>query len=161
MSRQTTIFFATDIHGSERCFLKFINAEKFFQAGVLILGGDITGKAVVAIVRQANGSNYRAAFLGETAALESEDAVADFERQVRQAGAYPLRTTPEEVAAMEADRALVDRLFSRLMVESVQRWCAIPEGRLRGSGARCFIDARNHDEMGIVEVLKQGTYGEV
>jgi hypothetical protein len=66
MSRQTTIFFATDIHGSERCFLKFINAAKFFQAGVLILGGDITGKAMVPIVRQANGSSYRATFLEET-----------------------------------------------------------------------------------------------
>ena len=161
MSRQTTIFFATDIHGSERCFLKFINAAKFFQAGVLILGGDITGKAMVPIVRQANRSSYRAAFLGETAALESEDAVVDFERQVRRAGAYPLRTTPEEVAAMEADRALVDRLFSRLMVESVQRWCAIAEERLRGSGVRCFIDAGNDDEPGIVEVLKQCSYVEM
>ena len=161
MSRQTTIFFATDIHGSERCFLKFINAAKFFQAGVLILGGDVTGKAMVPIVRQANRSSYRATFLGETAALESEDAVADFERQVRQAGAYPLRTTPEEVAAMEADRALVDRLFSRLMVESVQRWCAIAEERLRGSGVRCFIDAGNDDELEIVEVLKQCSYVEM
>ncbi len=161
MSRQTTIFFATDIHGSERCFLKFINAAKFFQAGVLILGGDVTGKAMVPIVRQANRSSYRATFLGETATLESEDAVADFERQVRQAGAYPLRTTPEEVAAMEADRALVDRLFSRLMVESVQRWCAIAEERLRGSGVQCFIDAGNDDEPGIVEVLKQCSYVEM
>jgi uncharacterized protein len=161
VSRQTTIFFATDIHGSERCFLKFINAAKFFQAGVLILGDDITGKAMVPIVRQANRSSYRATFLGEKATLESEDAVADFERQVRQAGAYPLRTTPEDVAAMEADRALVDRLFSRLMVESVQRWCAIAEERLRGSGVRCFIDAGNDDEPGIVEVLKQCSYVEM
>ena len=161
MSRQTTIFFATDIHGSERCFLKFINAAKFFQAGVLILGGDITGKAMVPIVRQANGGSYRATFLGETSTLESEGAVADFERQIRQAGAYPLRTTPEEVAAMEADRALVDRLFSRLMVESVQRWCAIAEERLRGSGVRCFIDAGNDDELEIVEVLKQCSYIEM
>ena len=100
MSRQTTIFFATDIHGSERCFIKFINAAKFFQAGVLILGGDITGKAMVPIVSQANGSSYRASFLGQTLTLESEDAAADFERQVRQAGAYPFRTTPEEVAEL-------------------------------------------------------------
>src|SRR5260370_24724305 len=108
-----------------------------------------------------NGSKYRAAFIGETAAPESEDAVADLERQVRQAGAYPLRTTPEEVAAMEADRALVDRLFSRLMGESVQRWCAIAEERLRGGGVRCFIDAGNDDEPEIGEVLKQCSYVEM
>lgn len=161
MSRRTTIFFATDIHGSERCFIKFINAAKFYRANVLILGGDITGKAMVPIVRQSNGTGYRATFLGQTHLLESEEATVAFERQVRHAGAYPFRTTPEEVAAMETDRTLVDRLFTRLMVESVQRWCDIAEGRLRGSGVRCFIDAGNDDEPEIVEVLKQSSYVEM
>src|SRR6266567_6049131 len=161
MSRRTTIFFATDIHGSERCFIKFVNAAKFYQANVLILGGDITGKAMVPIARQANSASYRATFLGETSILESEEAIAAFERQVRHAGAYPFRTTQEEVAAMEADRTLVDRLFTRLMKESVERWCSIAEERLRGSGVRCFIDAGNDDEPEIVEVLKQASYVEM
>jgi Icc-related predicted phosphoesterase len=161
MSRQITIFFATDIHGSERCFMKFINAAKFYQAEVLILGGDITGKAMVPIVRQLGGAGYRATFLGSTTSLETEEALTAFERQVRHAGAYPFRTTPEEVAAMEADRRLVDRLFTRLMVESVQRWCAIAEERLRGTGVRCFIDAGNDDEREIVEILKQSSYVEM
>lgn len=161
MSRRTTIFFATDIHGSERCFIKFINAAKFYQAEVLILGGDITGKAIVPIVRQANGMSYRATFLGEAPTLESEEAVAAFERQVRYAGAYPFRTTPEEVAVMETDRTLVDRLFTRLMVSSVQRWCDLAEERLRGSSVRCFIDAGNDDEPEIVDVLRQSSYVEM
>jgi Icc-related predicted phosphoesterase len=128
---------------------------------VLILGGDITGKALVPIVRQRGGNGYRATFLGQAAALESEQAVVGFERQVRHAGAYPFRTTPEEVAAMEADHTLVDQLFSRLMLESVQRWCGIVEERLRGSGVRGLIDAGNDDEPEIVEVLKQSSYVEM
>ncbi len=163
MSSRTTIFFATDIHGSERCFMKFINAAKFYQANVLILGGDITGKALVPIVRQPGpvAERYRATFLGETATLDSGEALAAFERKIRHAGAYPYRTTPEELAAMEADRALVDRLFTRLMVESVERWCEIAEERLQGSGVRCFIDAGNDDEPEIVDVLKQASYVEM
>ncbi len=161
MSRRTTLFFATDIHGSERCFIKFINAAKFYQANVLILGGDITGKAMVPIVRQSGGASYRATLLGQTVSLESEEAIAAFERRVRQAGAYPFRTTTEEVAAMEADRSLVDRLFTRLMVESVEGWCEIAEERLRGTGVRCFIQAGNDDEREIVEVLKQCSYVEM
>jgi uncharacterized protein len=161
VSQRTTIFFATDIHGSERCFIKFVNAAKFYSANVLILGGDITGKAMVPIVRQVNSSSYRATFLGETSTLESEEAVVALERQVRHAGAYPFRTSPEEVAAMEADRTLVDQLFTRLMMESVERWCSIAEERLRGSGVRCFIDAGNDDEPEIVEVLKQCSYVEM
>jgi uncharacterized protein len=160
MSRRTTIFFATDIHGSERCFMKFVNAAKFYQANVLILGGDITGKALVPLVRQANGS-YRANFLGQNPTLEGEQAIGDFERQVRHSGAYPFRTTAEELAAMENERTLVDQLFSRLMTESVQRWCEIAEQRLQGSGVRCFISPGNDDEPEIADVLKAAPYVEM
>ncbi len=44
------IFFATDLHGSEVCWKKFLNAAKFYDADVLICGGDMTGKAIVPIV---------------------------------------------------------------------------------------------------------------
>ena len=159
MKHRTTIFFATDIHGSERCFLKFINAAKFYAANVLILGGDITGKALVPIVRRTGG--YTAQFLGQDVALETEEEVAAFERKVRQGGAYPFRATREELIAMESDRALVDRLFTRLMIESVQRWCEIAEERLRGSDTRCYIDAGNDDEPEIVETLKQAAFVEM
>src|SRR5215469_16007456 len=118
MSQRTTIFFATDVHGSERCFMKFINAAKFYEAGVLILGGDITGKALVPIVRDPSGLRYQATYLGERETLESDDAVAAFERRVRHGGAYPFITTQGELAAMEVDRSQVDSLFTRLMVES-------------------------------------------
>lgn len=159
MSRRTTIFFATDIHGSERCFMKFVNAAKFYQANILILGGDITGKALVPIVRR-NGS-YHASFLGQNALLTTEKELEDFEKQVRHAGAYPHRTTPDEMAVLEADRSLVDALFTRLMVESVQRWCEIAEERLKGTDVRCYIDAGNDDEPEIVAVLKQASYVEM
>ena len=46
------IFFATDVHGSEICWKKFINAGKFYETEVLILGGDMTGKAIVPIIAQ-------------------------------------------------------------------------------------------------------------
>ena len=43
----TKLFFATDVHGSDICWSKFLNAGKFYEVDVLILGGDMTGKAVV------------------------------------------------------------------------------------------------------------------
>jgi Icc-related predicted phosphoesterase len=41
----TRVFFATDIHGSETCWRKFLNSGKHYEAKVMILGGDMTGKA--------------------------------------------------------------------------------------------------------------------
>jgi Icc-related predicted phosphoesterase len=99
--------------------------------------------------------------LSQTATLQTEKELEDFEKQVRHAGAYPYRTTPEGMTALEGDRSLVDRLFTRLMVESVERWCEIADQRLRGSGVRCYIDAGNDDEPEIVAVLKHASYVEM
>ena len=57
------VFFATDIHGSEVCWRKFLNAGKFHKADVLIMGGDMTGKAMVPIV--ANGSSWELELQGQ------------------------------------------------------------------------------------------------
>jgi Icc-related predicted phosphoesterase len=53
--RALRIFFATDVHGSDRCFRKFIAAAETYDADALILGGDIAGKGLVPI-RSENGS---------------------------------------------------------------------------------------------------------
>ena len=54
--RSVKIFFVTDLHGSEVCWKKFLNAGSFYGADVVILGGDVTGKAMVPIVQRANGT---------------------------------------------------------------------------------------------------------
>jgi len=46
----TTLFFATDVHGSDICWKKFISAGKFYKAEIIIPGGDMTGKAIVPII---------------------------------------------------------------------------------------------------------------
>ncbi len=50
------LFFATDVHGSEVCWRKFINSAKHYGANVLILGGDMTGKAVIPIIDNGGGT---------------------------------------------------------------------------------------------------------
>ena len=42
----TRLFFATDLHGSERTYRKFINAGKFYDVDILVMGGDITGSCL-------------------------------------------------------------------------------------------------------------------
>ena len=66
-SNKTVIFFASDLHGSNVCFKKFVNAAKFYGANVLIMGGDLTGKAVIPITEQSNGS-----YIGFQASMSSQ-----------------------------------------------------------------------------------------
>jgi len=53
---ETTLYFATDLHGSEVCFRKFVAAAAFYRADLLVLGGDLTGKLVTPIVDRGDGT---------------------------------------------------------------------------------------------------------
>ncbi len=88
------IFFATDIHGSEICWKKFLNAGKFYGADVLILGGDMTGKALVPITARPDGT-FKATLLQQQFILKNEDEVRDMERRVGSRGYYPFRVSPD------------------------------------------------------------------
>ena len=50
-----TLYYASDIHGSYVCWRKFLNAARFYGADILVMGGDVSGKAVVPIVSRPGG----------------------------------------------------------------------------------------------------------
>src|SRR5205085_9702208 len=99
-SQMPKIFYVTDIHGSEICWQKFLNAGSFYKADAVILGGDITGKAMVPIVQTANGT-WDASLQDHHQALESEDAIKEFEARVMNRGYYPIRVSEEEYRHMQ------------------------------------------------------------
>lgn len=145
------LFYATDVHGSDRCFTKFVNAAAFYGADAVLLGGDLTGKAIVPLVR-ANGG-YRGVFLGEDVSAEG-DALVELEKKIANAGYYSYRCDPDEEEALRADPAARKALFLRLMRERLERWVALAEERLRPQGVPCFVNAGNDDPPEIDEVLE-------
>ncbi len=147
------IFFATDIHGSDICWKKFLNAGKFYDVPILILGGDMTGKALVPIHPRGDGT-YKATLLQQEFILKNEDEVRDMERRVASRGYYPFRTTPEQLAEFEADPAKVDAFFHRQMLNVVERWMALADERLANSGLRCFVCPGNDDSAEIDDVVR-------
>lgn len=149
----TRIFFTTDVHGSETAFRKFVNAAEHYQAGAIVLGGDITGKLVISIIR--GQGRWEADLFGQIHVAETEGEVADLERIIRTNGFYPYRTTSEEVEELHADPAKVDALFTRLMKESVARWMQIAEDRLAGKGVGCFICLGNDDRDDVIPIIEQ------
>src|SRR5690348_2003205 len=95
-------FYAADIHGSEVCWRKFLNAGPFYRVDAVILGGDIVGKAIVPIEVGAGGMG-RAVLHGETYELASELEFAAFERKVSDGGFYPYRAGPDEMQVLRTD----------------------------------------------------------
>ena len=148
------IFFATDIHGSDVCFRKFINAAKFYKADALVLGGDITGKLIMPVLRDPSG-NYTFRRHGEEQSV-SESEFPQAQKQLRDAGYYPAVLSREEIDQLSSDQQHVEELFVTLACESISRWMDIAEERLRGSGVECYISPGNDDPLAIDAVLSRG-----
>jgi uncharacterized protein len=147
-----TLYYASDIHGSDLLWRKFVNAGAFYGADVLVMGGDIAGKAVLPIVRQ-NGGFLARQLEGER--VFGEDELPALETRIRNLGFYPLVTTDEEVESAHGDRAAVEDLFRRAMERSVRGWLRLAEERLAGTGIRLWMMLGNDDEPHLKEVLAE------
>jgi Icc-related predicted phosphoesterase len=145
------VFFATDIHGSEVCWRKFLNAGSFHKADVLIMGGDMTGKAMVPIT--GSGASWRVTLQEQETVLEGEDAVAAMEKRIADRGYYPIRLSPDEMDAWRADQSLVDARFKAEMLGQVERWMALADERLAGKGIRCVVSPANDDIFEIDPII--------
>lgn len=145
------VFFATDIHGSDVCWRKFLNAGAFHKADVLVMGGDMTGKAMVPITVEPN--RWRVVLREQETILTTEDEVAAMEKRIRDRGYYPIRLTPDEMAAWNADQSLVDERFKAEMLAQVERWMALGDERLAGKGIRCIVSPANDDMFEIDPII--------
>ncbi|MBF6605655.1 MAG: metallophosphoesterase [Chloroflexi bacterium] len=138
------LYFCSDIHASERCWRKFLAAGTFYKADVIIVGGDITGKFVVPIIRHLRGP-ATATFQGIERRAETTAEIERLLRQIADAGQYGTVMSEEEYEAHTADAALRDRLFHQLIMARVTDWIEFAEARLRGSGIRCLVSGANDD----------------
>lgn len=122
------LFFATDVHGSETTFRKWLNAAQHYGADVLLMGGDLTGKMLVPIVQEPDGS-YTARFEGAEVRVDDQRGLADLERALRQRGYYTQRMTAEERARYQTPEQ-VEELFRKHMAEVLEGWVELADERL-------------------------------
>ena len=145
------IFFATDVHGSEVCWRKFLNAGAFHKADVLIMGGDMTGKAMVPIVHRDGG--WELTLQEQAHRLATEDELRAMEKRISDRGYYPVVLEPDELEAWGADQSLVDARFKDEMLRNVERWMALADERLEGKGIRCIVSPANDDMFEIDPII--------
>ena len=134
---------------------KFINAGKFYEANVLVMGGDIAGKAVVPII-QHNGGFLVQRIMGDR--LISGEELPGVESRIRDMGLYPHRVQSSELAALEGDANAMSALFLKAMADSFERWLDLAEQRLKGTGIHLYVMTGNDDEPALREVLQASAY---
>ena len=156
------LFFATDVHGSEVCWRKFVNSAKHYEVDVLILGGDMTGKAIVPIV-ETGSDQWQFHMQDQQHDLTGRDELTKAERLIRDHGYYPVPMTRDQVQEYSATPEKLDDVFRTEMRRTLESWVAWADERLAGSGIQCIVCPGNDDQPDIDEILatsKEITVGE-
>jgi Icc-related predicted phosphoesterase len=142
-NRALRIFFATDVHGSDVCFRKFLAAAKVYEADVVLLGGDFAGKGLVPVLR--DGGELRAEIDGKEVSVPADgwdQLAADINRR----GFYAAQMEPGELGELRNDAAALDRKFRSEIAAQAERWCRLAAERL-DPRVRCIITPGNDDPV--------------
>ena len=147
------IFFVSDVHGSNRCFRKFLNAAAFYKADWLIMGGDAAGKHLVPIVK--DGDTWRASFQGARFEARTDEELGALETRLADVGAYTLRTDREFIARLQSDPDLVEQTLHDLIVKRAWDWVELARERI-GPSTRLVMGLGNDDFDELSGIFNEG-----
>ncbi len=150
---KTRIFFATDVHGSEQVWRKWINTYEYYKADILMLCGDLTGKVIVPLILQGDGTVYCHVFGRDFHFPNDKEKIREMEKKVRFSGYYPYVCGEEEVEKLQHDPRRQDELFDELMVKELERWLTILEEKLPKE-VKVYVSPGNDDRFVIDPIIK-------
>lgn len=152
----TRLFYAGDVHGSRVCWKKFINAAAHYPADVLVMGGDLTGKGLVPIVREGDGS-YSARVIGEQRIARTAEELDQMQLAITTNGMYPLIVDRGEAQRLAEDAAWREEEMEKALLDELRLWVEFADERLSGSETLAYVIPGNDDPWSIDEVLASGT----
>lgn len=152
-----SIYYASDVHGSDVCWRKFLGAKRHYKVDAIVMGGDLTGKAVVPITAEPDGA-HRVTFLGEEHTAVTPEDVDRLLAAIRYNGMYPWIASAPEITRTTADPAMRDRVFMDAILEGLRRWCRLAREKIGDSGG-VYVIAGNDDPWPCDEVLEQELNG--
>jgi Icc-related predicted phosphoesterase len=152
-----SLYYASDVHGSDQCWRKFLGAGRFYGVDALIMGGDLTGKAIVPIERNGSGS-FSATFLGEVRRGSSQRELDELEEAIRYNGMYPWLATPEEISAHASDLGAQSDLFDSVIVEELRRWITLADDRMAEYGIDVYVMPGNDDPWSCDAIIEQASH---
>jgi Icc-related predicted phosphoesterase len=154
------LFFATDLHGSDRCFRKWLNAAEAYDASVLVLGGDVSGKLLVPVIEGQDGT-LRANLNGRMLTASTEEELASVTAGLAAAGHYSVRIAEHRWTASTVSER--ERMMTMAVEERLCSWLELAEERLVGGRARAIMMLGNDDAPDLarhIESARCVEYGE-
>jgi Icc-related predicted phosphoesterase len=152
-----SLYYASDVHGSDQCWRKFLGAGRFYKVDSLIMGGDLTGKAIVPIERNGSGS-FTSTFLGEVRSGNTQRDLDELLEAIRYNGMYPWMASAGDIAAHTDNADAQSDLFDTVIVEELRRWIALADERMSQYGIGVYVMPGNDDPWSCDEVLEHASH---
>ena len=148
------IFYAADLHAGETAFRKFTNAGKFYNADIVINGGDFTGKMVVPIVE--NNGVFTCRYYGSTVKIKKASELPDLKKNLRDAGFYPYVISEEILNRLNVDD--VERIIKEKQIEVLRQWIDLADKRFKKVNIPCIIIPGSMDAFYLDDLFNSGSY---
>jgi Icc-related predicted phosphoesterase len=147
-----TLFYVTDLHGSQIAYRKFLNAAQAYGVSALICGGDVAGKQMYPIIAGSDGVKS-VEMDGRSHRLDTSEALAEAKAAIGSRGGYDVELSREEAEELANDEAAREALFTRLVRDRLSEWIVLAEERLAGSGVKVYVTGGNDDSVEMLEPL--------
>jgi len=147
------IFLASDFHGSDIVFRKFVNAGKYYKADALFYAGDITGKVLVLVTRR--GDVYEANVLGEKVRARGEEELKRLLSMLENKGYYYKILDENDLGSIANNASAVENLMLEEMRIRLEKWMELATNALKGSDIKMFLMPGNDDPPIVNEILER------
>jgi Icc-related predicted phosphoesterase len=151
----TRLLHVCDFHGSNLLWSKLLEATSHYRADVVLVCGDLTGKAMVPIVEQQGGWFYN--LWGKEEKITSKAELEKTKHRLSARGLYQYVTTIDEVRKLQKDPQAVDAIFARLMKERIADWLADVPRRV-SSEVKLVVSPGNDDILDIDSLLEESPH---
>lgn len=152
--KMTRILFASDFHGSEAFFRKFLGAALQYQANTLVVGGDVTGKAMIPIIHQTNGS-YIGYLFGKKEEVSTKVELGNLANRISKVGFYPIVLETDEADELEKNPDRMSQRFELEMVSRVRSWLSLAQEKLEPHDITLYFMPGNDDLQVIDKVIAE------
>ncbi len=153
MGDKIRIVLVSDLHGSEIAYAKLANIPKMFKADVVVLNGDLTGKALMPIIKLKTG-DYTANVFGEVKKF-GENKLSEILRDAKNSGYYPYIVSESEYDELINNKNKARDVLVKLMIESFTEWMKKVEERYRQSNVKLFYFPGNDDPHEFVDNIRK------
>jgi Icc-related predicted phosphoesterase len=147
------IFFSVDVHGGTGVWKKWLKAPEIYQADTLMFCGDLTGKVLVPLIKQDDGSyflNY-----GAPRTLRTQAEVQEAKTTLEMGGMYPYECTQKDVDEFRVSKRKVAEVMKLLMTQRLRDWIEMLLQNIDPKKLKAVIMPGNDDALEVDDIIKE------